>query len=76
MQRTRYRNNNSRIQQQLPIQKQHGEKTKPNILTNCFQTIKRKTRNTNTKTRHNTNNTRIILHKQKQFPRQRHTTYI
>lgn len=32
------------IQQQLPIQKQHGEKTKPNIHTNCFQTIQRKTR--------------------------------
>ena len=32
------------IQQQLPIQKQHGEKTKPNLLTNCFQTIQRKTR--------------------------------
>ena len=57
------------IQQQLPIQKQHGEKTKPNILTNCFQTIQRKTRNTNTKTRHNTNNTRRILHKQKQLLR-------
>ncbi|MBQ6218483.1 MAG: IS200/IS605 family accessory protein TnpB-related protein [Methanosphaera sp.] len=42
----------------------------------AFKQFKEKLEYTNTKIRHNTNNTRRILHKQKQFPRQRHTTNI
>ena len=48
MQRTRYRNNNSRIQQQFPIQKQDGEKHKTKYSHKLLSNNSKKNQNTQT----------------------------